>query len=158
MPSGCEAGASRRFLEDTLGFGRDGDEAWEVRGDRRGSSYVYDRTSERGFGGAGTVHHVAWSSTMEDHERWREAVVQAGLRPTPVIDRFWFHSIYFREPSGVLFEIATLGPGFAVDEDADRLGEELRVPKMHAHLRDRLEQTLTPLVNPRTARRDKVTA
>ena len=75
-----------------------------------------------------------------------------------VRDRDYFDAIYFLEPRGILFEIATLGPGFAVDEDPDRLGEELRVPKMHAHLRDRLERTLTPLVNPRTARRDKVTA
>jgi catechol 2,3-dioxygenase-like lactoylglutathione lyase family enzyme len=67
-------------------------------------------------------------------------------------------AIYFLEPRGILFEIATLGPGFAVDEDRERLGEELRVPKMHAHLRDELERTLTPLVNPRTARREKVSA
>ena len=71
---------------------------------------------ERGAPGAGTVHHVAWASTMDDHEAWRERALEGGARPTPIIDRFWFHSIYFREPSGVLFEIATLGPGFSVDE------------------------------------------
>jgi glyoxalase family protein len=70
-----------------------------------------------------------------------------------VRDRDYFHAIYFREPRGILFEIATLGPGFATDEDPDRLGEELRVPKMHAHLRDRLDRTLTPVVNPRARRR-----
>jgi glyoxalase family protein len=112
--------------------------------------YAYDPApAERGLGGAGTVHHVAWASTMEDHERWREAVVRAGLRPTPVIDRFWFHSIYFREPSGVLFEIATLGPGFAVDEDPEHLGEALVLPPAFEHLRDQVEKVLTPLPDPR---------
>ena len=86
---------------------------------------------------------------MDDHEAWREAVVRAGLRPTPVIDRFWFRSIYFREPSGVLFEIATLGPGFAVDEDRDHLGEALVLPPAFEHLRDQVEKVLTPLPEPR---------
>jgi glyoxalase family protein len=133
--------ASRPFLQETLGFAptETGSPRWEVRG----------APGERGLGGAGTVHHVAWASTMEDHERWREAVVRAGLRPTPVIDRFWFHSIYFREPSGVLFEIATLGPGFAVDEDPAHLGEALVLPPAFEHLRDQVEKVLTPLPDPR---------
>jgi glyoxalase family protein len=95
--------------------------------------------------GAGAVHHVAWASTMDDHEQWQRRVAAAGLRPTPVIDRFWFRSIYFREPSGVLFEIATLGPGFDVDEDPEHLGEALVLPPDFEHLRDQLEQVLTPL-------------
>jgi glyoxalase family protein len=70
-----------------------------------------------------------------------------------VQDRDYFLSIYFREPRGVLFEIATVSPGFAVDEDPEHLGEELRVPKMHARLTEQLEQTLAPVVNPRTRRR-----
>jgi glyoxalase family protein len=68
---------------------------------------------------------------------------------TPIIDRQYFRSIYFREPSGVLFEIATLGPGFDVDEPAESLGEELKLPPQHEHLRERLERSLTPLPNPR---------
>jgi glyoxalase family protein len=72
---------------------------------------------------------------------------------TEVKDRDYFRSIYFREPRGILFEIATLSPGFAVDEDAEHLGEELKLPKMHEHLRERLERTLTPLENPRVAQR-----
>jgi glyoxalase family protein len=72
-------------------------------------------------------------------------VAAAGLRPTPIIDRFWFRSIYFREPSGVLFEIATLGPGFDVDEDPEHLGEALVLPPDFEHLRDQLEDVLTPL-------------
>ncbi|HSI97248.1 MAG TPA: VOC family protein [Gaiellaceae bacterium] len=119
---------------------------WEARGPNRGGLYAYDEPpSEPGQGGAGTVHHVAWSSTMEDHEKWRERAAAAGMRPTPVIDRFWFRSIYFREPSGVLFEIATLGPGFGVDEDPEHLGEALILPPAFEHLRSQVEPILTPL-------------
>ena len=66
------------------------------------------RRAERGLQGAGSVHHIAWASHTDEHEAWRERAIDAGARPTPVIDRFYFRSIYFREPSGVLFEIATL--------------------------------------------------
>jgi glyoxalase family protein len=141
--------ASRRFLEEALGFDPAG-EGWEVRGDRRGSRYAYDEPpAEPGIGRAGTVHHVAWSSTMEDHEAWRRRVAEAGLHPTGIIDRFWFRSVYFREPSGVLFEIATVGPGFTTDEPLEHLGETLVLPPAFEHLRDRVEQVLTPLPNPR---------
>jgi glyoxalase family protein len=136
---------SRGFLEGTLGF----EPGFVARGETRSGSYVYDVTDRRGIQGAGTVHHVAWASTQEEHEAWRAAVEQAGARPTPVIDRFYFKSIYFREPSGVLFEIATLGPGFAVDEPAEHLGERLSLPPAFEHLRDQVEPVLTPLPNPR---------
>jgi glyoxalase family protein len=140
---------SRRFLEETLSFEPRGEASWESRGERRGSFYVYDRTDERGVGGAGTVHHVAWASPLDDHEAWHERVAAAGASPTPVIDRFYFRSIYFREPSGVLFEIATVGPGFAADEPLEQLGERLSLPPAYEQLRDRLEQVLTPLPDPR---------
>ena len=143
-------GGSRQLLEETLGFMSIGDEEWEVRGERRGGFYAYDPPpAERGVPGAGTVHHVAWGSLTEEQDAWRERVAAAGQRPTPVIDRFYFKSIYFREPSGVLFEIATLGPGFAVDEDAEHLGERLSLPPDFEHLRARVEPLLTPLPNPR---------
>ena len=143
--------AGRGFLEGALGFAPRGATEWEVRGESRGSLYVYDRPpADRGVGGAGTVHHVAWASTMEDHVAWRERVLQAGGSPTPVIDRFYFRSIYFREPSGVLFEIATIGPGFATDEPLEHLGEALSLPPNFEHLRDRLGPILTPLPNPRS--------
>jgi glyoxalase family protein len=142
--------ASRPFLEDALAFRAKGDTAWEARGEQRGSLYVYDRPpADRGVGGAGTVHHVAWASPMDDHVTWRDRVLRAGARPTPVIDRFYFRSIYFREPSGVLFEIATIGPGFATDEPPEHLGESLSLPPNFEHLRDRLEPVLTPLPSPR---------
>jgi glyoxalase family protein len=140
---------SRGLLEQTLGFKPDGDDSFEVRGEQRGGHYHYDVSTERGIQGAGTVHHVAWASPMEEHEAWRERVAQAGAHPTPVIDRFYFRSVYFREPSGVLFEIATLGPGFATDEPAEHLGERLSLPPAFEHLRDRIEQSVTPLPNPR---------
>jgi glyoxalase family protein len=140
---------SRALLEQTLGFAPEGD-GWEVRGETRGGLYAYDRApAERGVGGAGTVHHVAWSSRTEEIDAWLDAVAAAGRQPSGVIDRFWFRSVYFREPSGVLFELATLGPGFAVDEDPDRLGERLTLPPAFEHLRDQLHEVLTPLPDPR---------
>jgi glyoxalase family protein len=142
--------ASATVLEETLGFTSRGDETWEARGPSRGSLYAYDPPpAERGLGGAGTVHHVAWSSPMDEHESWHRRVVEAGLRPSPIIDRFWFRSIYFREPSGVLFEIATLGPGFGVDEDMQHLGEALILPPAFERLRSQVEPVLTPLPDPR---------
>ena len=148
-----EPEVSRAFLEETLVFEPRGDRAWEARGEDRGSFYIYDEPPvERGLSGAGTVHHVAWSSPMAQHEAWRERAAQGGARPTPVIDRFYFRSIYFREPSGVLFEIATLGPGFTADEPLESLGEALSLPPAYEPLRERLENVLTPLPDPRPAR------
>ena len=145
----ADPGPSRRFLEETLHFDPHGDSVWEVRGEKRGSWYAYDEPpQEPGIPGAGTVHHVAWSSPPEEHESWRERVAHSGAHPTPIIDRFYFRSIYFREPSGVLFEIATVGPGFTTDEPLEHLGEHLSLPPAFEHLRDRLEPVLTPLPNP----------
>jgi glyoxalase family protein len=141
--------ASRRLLE-ALEFEPAG-EGWEARGERRGSLYLYDEPpGERPLQGAGSVHHVAWASKPEEHEAWRERATLAGARPTPVIDRFYFRSIYFREPSGVLFEIATLGPGFTVDEPLEQLGEKLSLPPDFEHLRSEVEAALRPVANPRT--------
>ncbi|MGH3055361.1 MAG: VOC family protein, partial [Gaiellaceae bacterium] len=129
----------------TLGFELE-DGRWDTRGATRGGWIEYGEAPEApGVGGAGTVHHVAWSSTMEDHQAWRDLVAEAGGHPTQIIDRFWFRSIYFREPAGVLFEIATLGPGFTADEDPAHLGEKLILPPAFEHLRERVEPILTPL-------------
>ena len=144
---------SRELLEQSLAFERDGGTSWLARGEHRAGRYVFDPApAERGVPGAGTVHHVAWASPDEDQAAWRERVSDGGASPTPVIDRYWFKSVYFREPSGVLFEIATLGPGFAVDEDPAHLGERLILPPRFEHLRDRLEVTLTPIHAPAAAR------
>ena len=143
--------ASEPLLGETLGFVEQAEGRWEVRGERRGSFYVYDPAPEHApIQGAGTVHHVAFAADPQDEEAWREHVAATGGHPTPVIDRFYFRSVYFREPSGVLFEIATIGPGFAVDEDAAHLGEHLSLPPRFEPLRARLEETLTPL--PSTSR------
>ena len=146
--------ASRSFFEGTLAFAPDGPERWIARGAQRGGFYRFDPApAQRGLSGAGTVHHVAWASPMDEHEAWRERVAQTGLSVTPVIDRFYFRSIYFREPSGVLFEIATLGPGFTADEPLETLGERLSLPPNFEHLRNEVEAALEPLPNPRARTR-----
>jgi glyoxalase family protein len=146
-----EPETSRSLFEGALGFNPSGD-GWEARGERRGGLYAFDTPpGERGLQGAGTVHHIAWASIPEEHEAWRGRVIEGGASPTPIIDRFYFRSIYFREPSGVLFEIATLGPGFTVDEPLEHLGEKLSLPSDYEHLRPELEQKLQPVINPRAA-------
>ena len=141
--------ASRGFLTDALRFEPSEDDEYEVRGKTRGSSFAYDQTDQPGIGGAGTVHHVAWASPPEEHEAWRDRAIAGGAMPTPVIDRFYFKSIYFREPSGVLFEIATIGPGFTADEPLETLGERVSLPPDFERYREQVERTLTPLPNPR---------
>lgn len=148
-----EPGQSSTLLEDVLSFTSAGDGAWIARGEQRGGFYRVDPApSDRPLQGGGTVHHVAWACPMDEHDAWHERVQRAGMRPTPVIDRFYFRSLYFREPSGVLFEIATLGPGFTADEDLDTLGEALSLPPNYEHLRDKLADVLTPLPDPRARR------
>jgi glyoxalase family protein len=141
---------SASLLGQTLGFTSDDDgQSWQARGEKRGSFYAYDPAPRvNPSQGAGSVHHVAFAAQPEDEEAWRSRLAAAGARPTPVIDRFYFRSVYFREPSGVLFEIATIGPGFAVDEDAKHLGERLSLPPRFEPLRARLEGALTPLPYP----------
>ena len=136
---------SRAVLEQVMGFTPHGD-GWEARGAVRGSHYAYDPPpSTRRLRGAGTVHHVAWGVDGAEIGEWRRRVAAAGMRPTPVIERFYFRSVYFLEPSGVMFELATMGPGFAVDEDPAHLGESLSLPPAFAHMREHVEGILTPL-------------
>jgi glyoxalase family protein len=143
-------GSSRALLE-SLEFESVDEYSWEARGSERGGLYVYEEPpEERSLQGAGSVHHVAWASTIDEHEEWRERAIAGGARPTPIIDRFYFRSIYFREPSGVLFEIATLGPGFTVDEPLEHLGEKLSLPPDYEHLRAEVEPNLRPVTNPRS--------
>jgi glyoxalase family protein len=138
-----------KVLTDVMGFEFIGPGEYRLAGERT-ASYGYDEPPAAvGLPGAGTVHHIAWCDRDDQHASWRERLMAAGERPTPVIDRQYFRSIYFREPRGVLFELATPSPGFAIDEDPEHLGEQLRLPPQHEHLRDRLEATLTPLTNPR---------
>jgi glyoxalase family protein len=100
----------------------------------------------RGLVAVGTVHHVAWRTPDDEQQvAWREHIARLGLNVTPVIDRRYFHSIYFREPGGVLFEIATDPPGFTIDEPAELLGTDLKLPPWLEPARQQIEQTLPPI-------------
>jgi glyoxalase family protein len=102
--------------------------------------------SLKGLAGSGTVHHIAFATpNKETQEEVRLRIVKRMLNPTPVLDRNYFTSIYFREPGGVLFEVATSGPGFAVDEPAAHLGEALKLPPQYESDRAQIENSLTPV-------------
>src|SRR4029079_17127490 len=106
--------------------------------------------SRRGEWGVGSVHHLAWRVADEERQlAMRARLEAAGAQATPVIDRFWFHSVYFREPSGVLFELATHSPGFAAAESPEPVGETLVLPPWLESRREEIEAQLTPIENPR---------
>ncbi|MCC5808123.1 MAG: ring-cleaving dioxygenase [Opitutales bacterium] len=107
---------------------------------------VVDPSIPSGLDGAGTIHHVAWSVPDDATEvRLREKFLAAGHQVSPVIDRDYFHSIYYREPGRVLFEVATEQPGFTIDESLDQLGASLRLPKRYEPVRGQIEKILPPL-------------
>jgi glyoxalase family protein len=145
---------SAHLLGEVMGFKQgESDSSWTVGGDQRSSWFEYDAPPEEpGIQGAGSVHHVAFATYPDDQEHWQKRMRDAGAHATPVIDRFYFRSIYFREPSGVLFELATMGPGFTADEPLEELGLNLSLPPDFEHLRDRLGGVLTPLPDPRAER------
>ena len=152
---------SRAFLEDGMGFRPAGESVFESRGEERGSLYVYDATDEprRRRRRHGPPRRLG---VADGRARGLAAArADAGARPTPVIDRFYFRSIYFREPSGVLFEIATIGPGFTTDEPLEHLGERLSLPPAFEHLREQVEPRADPAAEPaldghrRTQARDR---
>ena len=145
----CEA-----FLTQTLGFTNMGEEGgWHRFGIGQGGSGCHLEIRElpdmpRGQWGVGSMHHVAWRVPDDAAElAVREKVALAHRRPTEVIDRFWFKSVYFLEPGGVLFELATDGPGFAVDEEMEALGERLVLPPWLEPNRGEIERALPPLTN-----------
>ncbi|CAN5540968.1 ring-cleaving dioxygenase [soil metagenome] len=145
-----EAAPTADFLVNTLGFERIADAGgWTRYGvpDVAGVLDVRETPGERrGAWGVGSIHHLAWRVTDEQHElAMRARVESAGISPTPVIDRFWFKSVYFKEPGGVLFELATDGPGFSVDEDPAHLGETLVLPPWLEPSRSQIEAILPPL-------------
>jgi glyoxalase family protein len=148
-----DAASSAAFLTSVLGFARLGEEnGWTRYGfaDAPGVVDVKETPNERrGAWGVGTVHHLAWSVRDDDDQRLvRQQVESAGSHATDVIDRFWFKSVYFKEPGGVLFEIATEGPGFAADEDPAHLGESLVLPPWLESHRTAIERALPPLTTP----------
>ena len=130
-----ELAPTAEFLERAMGFRKLGEErGWErcVVGETTSGGWFDLKAAPdapRGAWGTGAIHHLAWRVDDLEHQRLvRARVGEEGARPTPVIDRFWFQSVYFREPGGVLFELATDGPGFAVDEAPEHLGESLVLP------------------------------
>ena len=149
---------TERVLKGALGFREVRDEDTTRRfaiGDG-GPGTIVDVRSVGGFvrgaGGAGTVHHVAWRVANDAAQlEVREQVTQGGMDPTPVIDRQYFHSVYFREPGGVLFELATDPPGFAIDEPVERLGERLMLPPQYETHRAEIEAILPPIHLPAPA-------
>jgi glyoxalase family protein len=144
-----DASRASPVVRGVLGMEPSGEGCWLAEGEHRSGLVVYDEApSERGTMGAGTVHHVAFAIRDDSSDTWREHLASAGLRPTPVLDRRMFKSIYFREPNGVLFELATEGPGF-VFEPRDRLGESLVLIGELEDRRDELEQRFSLLPNPR---------
>ncbi len=140
------------FLVDVLGFAPGGaDDGWQRFGCAGGGSGTIVDIREvpgarRGSWGRGSVHHVAWRVSDEAAQlAVRRAVEESSRQPTPVIDRFWFKSVYFQEPGGVLFEIATDGPGFGIDEEIERLGERLILPPWLEPQRMQIEAALPSL-------------
>jgi glyoxalase family protein len=151
-----DAKSTADFLLDVLGFDKLGEEGGWTRFGFRESAGVLDvretPSERRGRWGTGSVHHLAWRVDDSVHQlAVREQVVARGVQPTPVIDRFWFKSVYFKEPGGVLFELATDGPGFAVDEDREHLGETLVLPPFLQAYRERIESVLPALTLPSEA-------
>ena len=135
---------------EVLGFQAEHPDVLVARGARRSGRLWLDTSppDSRRAPGAGTVHHVAWTAMDDDHERWRDRVRDGGLQGTDVVDRQYFRSVYFREPGGVLFEIATVGPGFTADEPEDTLGEALKLPPVYEPHRDEIVRRLRPFERP----------
>jgi len=140
---------SAELIEQVLGGRRTSGDTWELRGERRGGTITFDAApAVRGIPGAGTVHHVAWGTTVAEHPRWLEQLASHGVHSTPVVDRHFFKSIYFREPGGVVYEIANDAPGFGRDEE---LGKRILLPPWFEPERASIESRLTPIPDPRAS-------
>jgi len=149
---GRDLEGSGRLLTTALGAQARDANTWELRGPSRGGWIRFESPpAQPGRPGGGTVHHVAWATEPAEHDAWLDRLADHGVRSTPVIDRHYFQSIYFREPSGVLYELATKGPGFTVDDPLEELGRRLILPPQFEPRRAEIEQRLTPL--PDLARR-----
>ena len=154
----AEVGATFNLLTSVMGFRVVAEEGPRTRfetgagGPHATVDVIEAPEGPEGEETVGSVHHVAWRTPDAAAQKdWRGELVTAGRNVTPVIDRWYFKSIYFREPGGVLFEIATDGPGFAVDESPDNLGTTLSLPPWFQVRRDRLDEILPPIVVPTTA-------
>ncbi len=146
-----------KLLTETMGFRETGREGDRVRfeagegGPSRIVDVLVDPAAPRGLGGAGTVHHIAFRTPDDDHQLdWQQLLMKEGYNVSPVMDRNYFHSIYYREPGAILFEIATDPPGFLVDESLEELGSNLKLPAEYEPMRGRIESTLQPITVPTT--------
>jgi glyoxalase family protein len=138
------------LLEKLMNATRREDGAWELRGDKRGGWFALDQPpADPGRQGAGSIHHIAWGTTDAEHRKWLEILDEVGIPNSGYVDRHYFHSIYFREPGGVLFELATEEPGFTVDGPVEELGRKIILPPWLESKRDEVEARLTPLPDPR---------
>ena len=147
---GARVSHTGRLLEEVMGATRLSEATWEFVGNDRHGSIAYDPPPQQaGRPGAGTVHHVAFATERAEHEGWLERLHRGGVSSTPIVERYYFQSIYFREPSGVLYELATKGPGFTVDLPIERIGRELVLPPMLEPRRAEIVAHLTPLPDPR---------
>jgi glyoxalase family protein len=147
--SGNPAG-TRAVLEQLMRATTRDETSWEVRGESRGGFIALDEPpAQPGRQSAGTVHHVAWGIGDHEEQAWIDTLNQAGIPNSGVIDRNYFHSIYFREPGGVLFELATEGPGFTVDGPEEEFGRKVILPPWLEPQRDAIVANLTPLPDPR---------
>jgi glyoxalase family protein len=142
--------SSRALLEQVLGARLRGAGDLELRGASRGGTIAFDQAPDtRARQGGGSIHHVAWGTTVAEHPLWLSHLKAAGIASTPIIDRHFFHSIYFREPGGILYEIADDGPGFAHDIPVSELGRKVILPPWLEPRRGEIEERLTPLPDPR---------
>lgn len=142
--------ATARLLEGLMAARRLDGDAWELRGGSRGGWIALDPApQERGRQSGGSVHHVAWATTDAEQGAWLDRLNQAGVPNSGIIDRHYFHSLYFREPGGVLFELATAEPGFTVDGPVEDLGKRIILPPWLESQRAAVEARLTPLPDPR---------
>ncbi|MDR9856065.1 ring-cleaving dioxygenase [Paenibacillus sp. VCA1] len=144
-----EPGRTAHLLQQVMGLERIGQEGAYIRfrsfGELGNTVDVVANPVERGTGGAGTVHHIAWRAKDDrEHALWREHMLEHGFQTTPIVDRQYFHALYFREEGGIQFEIATDPPGFARDEEPARLGEKLMLPEWFEPRREEIEAKLTP--------------
>ena len=142
---------SALVLERLMGATRRGEgETFELRGERRGGWIAWDPApAEPGRQSAGTVHHIAWGTTDAEMQSWIDRVTNAGIPNSGYVDRHYFHSLYFREPGGVLYELATREPGFTVDGPVEELGTKLILPPFLEPRREEIAARLTPLPDPR---------
>ncbi len=141
---------SALMLEQLMAATQTSDSVWELRGERRGGWIAFDPAPETaGRQSAGTVHHIAFGTTDAEHGLWLDTLNEAGVPNSGIIDRNYFHSIYFREPGGILYELATDEPGFTIDGPVEELGTRIILPPWLEGQRAEIEARLTPLPDPR---------